>query len=395
MNSLYEPCVLCNSTLELIYTPKHSKIGLEILICQICGFVQSAKNIDSAIVTPAVKFDHLSCDSDYSMVRVGKQQMTQKDIEILNTKSDLFEQNWNILDAASARGHFVEWALLNSNQKVYCCESDTYLSKNYAKLERVQLSNLDFRDTLFETIFDFIYSCHTLEHYKNPRIFLDKASALLRNDGYLYLNVPNLDGIESNFALDDFFYDHHRVYFDFDTLQYLLFSTGFEIVETWNDTSCLRILAKKNIKNDSFGFPQLPTRYASNSKLIAKYSKILLESREKLPSVVNTMYGLCDLSKPLIAVGCGRMFDAFLVYGGMQLDAMHYLVDNFISIATSSIYGRPVMSLNSLPDVGRKGNFLIFSRSSGNEISKEILARFPKANIIHLSDFMGSPVTNL
>jgi len=395
MFSPYELCVLCNNALEPIYTPKNSNIGLEILICQVCGFVQSSKNIDSVVLKTVVEFEHLSCDSDYSMVRVGKQQMTQRDIEILNAQSDLFTLDWDILDAASARGHFVEWALLNTNQKVYCCESDSYLSKDYAESNRVQLSNLDFRDTVFATTFDFIYGCHTLEHYKNPRIFLDKTYALLRNGGYLYLNVPNLDGIESNFALDDFFYDHHRVYFDSETLQHLLLSTGFEIMQTWNDTSCIRILAKKNMENVSFGIPQLPDRYSRNSKLIIEYSKILLESRNVLPGVVSNMYDLCDLSKPLIAVGCGRMFDAFIVYGGMQLDTIHYLVDNFISIATNSIYGRSVMSLNSLPDVGSDANFLVFSRTSGGEISKEILARFPQANIIHLSAYVVSSATNL
>ena len=41
-------CVICDGKLEHTHTPKKSNIGLQILICKVCGFVQSKKNLDES-----------------------------------------------------------------------------------------------------------------------------------------------------------------------------------------------------------------------------------------------------------------------------------------------------------------------------------------------------------
>ena len=40
-------CNICEGETKDLHSPKNSKIGLKIIICFKCGFVQSTKNTDS------------------------------------------------------------------------------------------------------------------------------------------------------------------------------------------------------------------------------------------------------------------------------------------------------------------------------------------------------------
>jgi len=383
----FPDCFICSSVTELIYKPKNSIVGLQILICKRCGFVQSQKTTFEEDIRGSSVIYSLSCDADYSPIRVGKQQMTDVDVKnIMNLKLSGIE-DFNFLDMASARGHFARWARSISKNKVVCLEPDSYMADSYTEDSSIELHIGDYRQIEISVQFDFIYSCHTLEHFKNPVDYLSFVYAHLAPTGYFYLNVPNLSGVLGVATLDDFFYDKHRVYFDFATLETLLRNQGFLILSEWVDSACIRLLVQKTNK------PTLATfnsSYTANRELIEKYSEDLNQSRRKLPSLVKILNSNLEPDSTHLILGCGRMLDALIAYGDLDLGRFDFLVDNYLGLATRTLYGRDLYRLDNLPNIEGAIQFIVVSRTSNLEIGEWISRKYPTAKILYFGRLLDS-----
>jgi len=375
-----------------MYSPKYSLIDLQIFICSKCGFVQSLrdKSIKPIKKQNYEQIESLSCDADYSSVRVGKQQMTKFDIECIQGYQEIDYLGMSILDMASARGHFARWAHDVSKKVVTCIEPDVYMSKDYAQSEFFEILNVDYRSINFEKQFDFIYSCHTLEHYRDPKEYLNFVFDNLRFEGYFFVNVPNLLGVLDSVILDDFFYDKHRSYFDPETLNVLLSSMGFKILKSWTSASCIRILAQKSpaktvaLVEDGPGFV-----FHQNFETLKKYVEIIEKSRKLLPNSVSSINANLVSGELSVILGCGRMLDAFIKYGGLDLNSFDFLVDNFLGLATQSIYQHKLFTWESLPELPGTPNFLVLSRTSTNELINLIMSKYPMAKITSSVELLG------
>lgn len=378
-------CVICLVETEFVYEPQKSKVGLRVHVCPACGFVQTSKNSSKVEVPLSKKISSLSCDADYSPIRVGKQQMT--DVDIRNIESCSLEgiPAFNFLDMASARGHFVQWAKLKSQNTVWCIESDEYMTVSYQKDPNIELFIGDFNDLDITSSFDFIYSCHTLEHFRDPVKYLEFVFNHLNTNGYFYLNVPNLLGILDSIAIDDFFYDNHRVYFDPETLISLLERQGLIVLAEWEDAACIRLLLQKSEKRAT---PEITSNYARNKELIVDYSANLAKSRKILPGAVLAISNLLNKDSTKIILGCGRMLDALIVYGGLDLSKFDFLVDNYLGLATSKLYERNLYRLETLPAIVGDMQFVVFSRTSNQEIGKLISAIYPAAQINYVGSIL-------
>lgn len=118
---------------------------------------------------------------------------------------------------------------------------------------------LDIQDEFGDDSFDYIWTCHHLEHLKYPNEtveFLEQCYRVLKDNGILRIAVPDLEkvaeayveGSDLKFIYGDqgkFFYYkdtpaerflyfmrewEHQICFDFDLLQDLLADAGFVIV---------------------------------------------------------------------------------------------------------------------------------------------------------------------
>jgi SAM-dependent methyltransferase len=352
----------------------------------ICGFVQSSKSQTSASAPNSFEIDRLSCDSDYSPIRVGKQQMTESDIENIESSNIEGISNFDFLDMASARGHFATWAMAKTFNQVVCFEPDEYMVHTYSDNERVQVHIGDYREVQPVNDFDFIYSCHTLEHFRSPVDYLNFVYRHLKLQGYFYVNVPNLLGILDVAVLDDFFYDKHRVYFDQDSLSNLLQSQGFKIVSKWVDAACIRFLA---IKVEKPAKITTTFNYARNRELIVNYASALSLSRANLPNLVDNLYGKLNPGSTRLLLGCGRMLDALITYGKLDLSKFDFLVDNYLGIATKSLYSRELHTLNNLPSTHGDLQFVVISRTSNAELGQRISKQFKNAEVLYFANFMN------
>lgn len=98
--------------------------------------------------------------------------------------------------------------------------------------------------------------------------------------------------------------------------------------------------------------------------------------------------GRIDTNASLVVVGCGRMLDALIKYGGFPISRVNYLVDNFIGQATENLFNEPLYRFDNFNPSEKNLHFLVVARTSNLELKREIFDRFPTAEVSFVSDLI-------
>ena len=162
------------------------------------------------------------------------------------------------------------------------------------------------------------YDCaccfHYLEHLPDPIEMLNAMYEVLNPSGYLLIEVPNYDVIERDNIWLEFTKDH-LYYFKTRAIQYMLFQTGFEIIDIDNETLTLSVIARKpekqsldglksQMQKDVLNFKKLLTECEYNYSIIGAghYTRLLLNQVSVPPKHIfdsnpnkigNIMNGVC------------------------------------------------------------------------------------------------------
>jgi 2-polyprenyl-3-methyl-5-hydroxy-6-metoxy-1,4-benzoquinol methylase len=335
------------------------------------------------------KHFYISCDANYSNLRVGKQQMVGKCIRILETQKLFSLLNIkSVLDVRCARGHFIKAAtrLFPNANIIIGLEEDPYLNTDKTFCRKIKILKESIYSYKSAKSFDFIFSCHTLEHYRDPFKYLTYIYQKLNPNGILLLDIPNiLDFLKKN-ALDEAFYDKHLLYFEPYTIQNILEQCGLSILSiSASKNGCIEILAQKS-KSQSLGKTekQFQTNFVTN-KLIYKYAKELNSNRVSLPLLSRKIEQWLKKYKAPIAFGAGRILDAFEKYGKLDTKNFDVFVDNYLCDASKYVNGKLIYRLsemNLIPDAA-----ILFTREKSISIVRHIKLLFPKCLILHWSEF--------
>ena len=344
-------CNLCNShKTKNIYTPIQSKIDLTIDICKKCGHVfgsfdelkfeaQNKKNCDN-------KFTHLSCEADYSEIRVGKQQMVDyffNAFEQLNTQ----KQIKSVLDVKSARGDFALKALdYFGLSSIDCIEEDEYMTDTYRHNPKVNISHKKYYYSFESKEYDLVYSCHSLEHYQNPKKVLTYIHQKVKDGGLFYVDVPNLDILDDQLNIDDFFYDKHLHFFTSDLIIKFIENLGFKLLINNTTSKNIGLLFQKS--SDAKLTAPILNYYEFNKSLIKRYKKNLKQNRKSIKHNTQHINAMFTSNKSNVIIGCGRALDAMIKYGNLDIGKFKYFVDDFLIKATDTIYDRKLVALNDI-----------------------------------------------
>ncbi|MHC1713431.1 MAG: class I SAM-dependent methyltransferase [Solidesulfovibrio sp.] len=152
--------------------------------------------------------------------------------------------------------------------------------------------NKRFEDCRFNEQFDVIISRHVVEHLAAPHPFIAKATKLLKDDGLLFLEVPNLHydlprGIEN-------FIPEHIHHFSQNSLKTLLSYSGLQLIHI--DDTCpegLRLLARKTEDADRNSYRtthNLPEIQTIAQRHIDGYSAKIAFCTNKIQDAVNSGY---------------------------------------------------------------------------------------------------------
>jgi len=255
------PCLICQGSLK----PFRTTAGYELIECTGCGIIRLTNAL--ADQTQFIEKTHNSKDpAEAEGTDAGYDYFSFPEyVEKYQTTFDyFFRQRCNrlkshgvktgaaILDAGCGYGFFVKFL---SGQGYAAAGIDiepncTDFAKTTLNLEDIHYGTLEQFDTAGNK-FDAIVSCDVLEHCPDPTAFMASCRALLKSDGLLYLQVPNVIGfrIPYGYSLG---LPYHIWHYNPKSLKTLLETNGFEVLEYWTGTSGVINQKEKSPRNFFF-----------------------------------------------------------------------------------------------------------------------------------------------
>lgn len=166
--------------------------------------------------------------SEEHLLRYYKEYYTRvKKTDILrcNTKelhgrylSTLLHKNSSVLEIGAAEGIAAEYLALKG-YNVYVYEPSRYFSR---QLERSSLIKYTDDLTALAGSLDAIYLHHVLEHIPDPVNYIKSLRQVLKNEGLLFIQVPDLSlqiNMLSKIIKKSIYSIFNRPYFDFEVIQ--------------------------------------------------------------------------------------------------------------------------------------------------------------------------------
>ena len=289
---------------------------------------------------------------------------------------------------AAARGHFIRYVAQElKTERIVAIESDLGLLQGNLIPDQTEIIGIDFRLITLEEKFDLIYSCHTLEHYANPIPHLRFLKLHMHKQSLAIIDVPNLDSIQSTQPIDEYFYDKHRVYFDKDSLIIALLRLGFKLIADGSTSASVKLLVGLDDFKIKLHSHKAIDRFSKNKNLIENYALRLKSNRLALPTAVSKMCEKLKPDQPTVIVGAGRILDAAIKYGHLEMRHFDYVTDNFLSETGIAINGVKIRRLDSLPKL-ENPYVALFTRTATKALTNEIMKWNKNAEIHTLSGLL-------
>ena len=253
---------------------KVKKYPLTIAVCNGCSLIQQINLLPGSVLDEVYSSDYYSCPAPTGN-QVGRR--------VIHEFYSFFGKNDPSQGRKSPKGKILEvgcfdgylLTLLKSDGwDVYGCDPAGQTSIAIANLGKDKINNDFFsRDKYPAKHFDVIIFRHLLEHLYDLHSFLDAVFYSLKDDGCIFIEVPN---IYSTFQFGGFgsFFHQHISHFSIETLQHLLNKHQFAI-EQYEETSVLHVQAKKNLKAGNVIEPIVQVDIESRKNdFLEKYGKI-------------------------------------------------------------------------------------------------------------------------
>lgn len=379
-------CEFCRrDCLCYAYSPDGSTRRLKVYICRHCALVQSLPRIarTSQRHGPAI-----SGGADWGNVRYGKGFRATHALDRLARHTER-NARLTLLDVGSNRGSFTK-AFVEAwpHAKVTAIEPDERLASSLVGVGRAELVCSRIEDTnLAGAQFDIVHSCHTIEHLGAPFAALKDHARVLKDDGLLLIEAPNIELIDQHDIIEEWFIDKHLFHFSARTLSRMIQQSGFTIIEANdpNDRVNLSFLARKTAKPSEIVHAD-PAEVAWAEWRLERYAKIRSQNLAALLSAAREIQSLQP--RRIGMWGAGRLFDIFVRRGKFDPSCLTLLIDKNLKDHTQSRHGVALASADDLDDA-RVDIVVVMSRMFADEIAREIRHRAPKAQIILFTDLLA------
>jgi len=258
-------CDLCgHSTFSLLYKRGRHHRRLFNYVCEHCGFVfvyprlteQQHENL-------YLKGEFRNWDKPQEQAYAKTERQALVRLRLLESVCpDLCvpgDPERRVIEIGSGTGSFVHLMKLYGWDAIGI-EPDG----NFARAARERY-NVDIKEVMLEDAelppksADLVCSFHVIEHVSSPSEFLQQASLLLKEDGYLYIECPGMERMHK--PIDEFFWHVHINTFSEKVLRSFMAKAGFDWVQSgYNDLGFLWAIGRKKPfakPRITFGNPQV------------------------------------------------------------------------------------------------------------------------------------------
>jgi SAM-dependent methyltransferase len=144
-----------------------------------------------------------------------------------------YQQPGKILDIGAAGGHYLK-AAQERGWETFGVELSPYATSWANENLGLEIFTGILEEANFpDDFFDVIIMSHTLEHLSEPLGTLRKACQILKNNGLIYINVPNVSLLKTQIKkrgkLGALREEEHLFWFSLKTLKAMLGKAGFKI----------------------------------------------------------------------------------------------------------------------------------------------------------------------
>jgi 2-polyprenyl-3-methyl-5-hydroxy-6-metoxy-1,4-benzoquinol methylase len=307
-----------------------------------------------------------SYDFDYDNNQNSSPRFQKHVADIINEFKRRFDTSTSIVEIGCGNGYFID--------ELFKAGYHNVIGYDKAYSGASPLIRSKFLDTADECTADLIVLRHTLEHIKNPKMFLNFLSQMKNSRGeapYIYIEVPNMTYILKNLMFEDIFYEHVNYFTDFSFDE--MFPKN-DYLETFDD-QYISVFAKLS-------------DLSSNEDLVVSYSKkytdqkfeILQEKRDRI---------IHDYSnKKLIIWGCGAKGNtlAFMLkQKNSNIEIACVDVDTNKQGKYLSGSGFLIQAFEDVADVSSYDSILVMNSSYVNEI-KDIIPQAYYSKIKTMED---------
>lgn len=240
-------CHLCGKeTFKVLY----SLDNFQVFCCKQCGLTTTNLFVNRAIIEETYSSSYYKNRYDYYFQNcVIDKSVTNDNTNIRNFRSglnliDQYKIGGKLLDVGCAMGTFLSIAR-EKGWETYGVDISAYATA-YARKKLAlnvftgELSDLNFH----EQMFDVITLWDVLEHFPDPSYQLKQVHRLLKDDGIVFINTPNEEGLlrllgriifrasggAVSYPIRKLYHEFHLYYFTPLTFLKLLERNGFSLI---------------------------------------------------------------------------------------------------------------------------------------------------------------------
>jgi hypothetical protein len=174
-----------------------------------------------------------------------------------------------------------------------------------------------------------LYAANVFNHIDNPDNFLKGCNKVLKENGIIVLEVPDLDSLIATCGFDTIYHEH-RQYFSSNSIKKILTKNNYELIslDKINYMSgSLRIFAKKNLINKRKLFLKSNTTYQKKKYLNAfiKFKKKIIFIKVQILNFINKYK---KENKIIIGIGAATKGNTLLNFCGINHKHLKCIIES-------------------------------------------------------------------
>jgi len=272
------------------------------------------------------KFDY-SYTSDNSPVSRNHFYQISK---IINKRCNLKDKD-SIIEIGSNDGTFLKYIKKLSNINVLGVDPSKFMC-DLANKKGIRTYNNFFNFKNSKKIknkygnFDLLYAANVFNHIDKPDNFLKGCSQVLKNEGLIVLEVPDLDSLINTCGFDTIYHEH-RQYFSINSIKKILIKNhykllGYEKIDYMSGS--LRVFAQKcnynmKLKTDSL------CQMKKNLKNFIKFEKKIFFIRDEVLSFIQKYK---KQNKTIIGIAAATKGNTLLNFCGINYKDLKCIIEN-------------------------------------------------------------------